>query len=317
MGTAVAVRHSEKGQGMAQSVTPESFGMARGRGYHPEQVEAALGALSEERDAAWERAARLTVLANEMDAESGTLRAAAGSVGPASYAALGEGAQELFRQVEAEAVDVRDRGEAAARAEYEEADRQGRALRDRARADADARLAAADETAQGIRDAAGGQAAELLGAAQAEADRTGSEAERALEGVRQDIARTFAELEKNQRQRLDALVRELAQREAGIDGRLAELSARAERLLTDAQQAHADAHTDARRGQADAEATAAELVARAHAVEERVAHDSERALHAHEVHRDEIRDHLAHVRASLSALTGRTMTADPGDDSAA
>lgn len=293
---------------MAQSVTPEGFNVARGRGYHPDQVDGYVADLSEERDAAWERAARLTVLANEMDAEATTLRDVSRTLGPVTYEALGEGAQELFRQVEAEADDVRDRGEAAARAEYEAAERDARALRDQARADADAVLGAADEAAHGIHDAARRQAVDFLNAARSEADRLDADAERALDGVRQDIARSLAELEKEQRARLDALERELGEREAGIDGRLGDLMARAERLLTEAQQSHADAHEGARRLQAQAEASASDIVARAHATEERVTQESERALRAHESHRDEIRSHLSHVRTSLSALTGRTLS---------
>ena len=299
---------------MAQSVTPEGFHVARGRGYHPEQVDAFVAELSTGRDAAWERAARLTVLANEMDAEAATLRGAAEALGPVSFEALGEGAQELFRQVEAEAADVRERGETAARAEYDDAERDGRALRDRARADAEACLAGADESAHAVQEAAQRHAAELLGAARAEADRLDAEAQRALEGVRQDIARSLAEMEKEQRVRLDGLQRELAEHEAAIDARVGDLMDRAERLLSDAQRAHSDAHDDARRAQAQAEATAAEIIAQAHATEERVNHESERALRAHESHRDDIRAHLAHVRTSLSALTGRTLSEHPEDE---
>ncbi len=295
---------------MAQSVTPEGFNAARGRGYHPEQVDEFVAGLAHERDDAWERAARLTVLANEMETEAGTLRAAANGLGPVSYEALGPGAQELFAHVEAEAADVRDRGESDARAAYDTAERQGRDLRDRARADSDARLAQADAGAQGIRDAALAQAGDLLGAARAEAERLDSEAERALDGVRQDITRSLSEMETEQRNRLDALVGELTERERAVDQRLGDLMARAERLLTEAQQAHADAHDAARRTQDDAEATAAEIVAQARATEERVNQDSDRALRSHEAHRDEIRAHLAHVRSSLSALTGRTLPPD-------
>lgn len=298
---------------MAQSVTPEGFNVARGRGYHPEQVDMYVADLSVERDAAWERAARLTVLANDMDAEAARLRAAADGLGPATYEALGDGAQELFRVVEAEAADVRDRGEAAARGEYEAAERDGRAMRDQARAEAQQRLAVADEMAQGTRDLAERQAADLRDAARAEADRLDADAQRALDGVRQDIARSFAELEKEQRERLDALEHELAEREAGIDGRLTDLMGQAERLLATAQQAHTDAFDDARRMRSDAEAAADEIIARAHATEERVTHDSERSLRAHESNRDEIRAHLANVRTSLATLTGRALP--PADHS--
>ncbi|PWI46037.1 cellulose-binding protein [Streptomyces sp. ICBB 8177] len=298
---------------MAQSVTPEEFSAARGRGYHPEQVEEYLAGLSAERDAAWERAARLTVLANDMDAEAAALRTALEALGTADYAALGEGAQRLLATVEEEAADVRARAEAAARAEYEAADRAARALRDQARAEMDERLAALDEAARRDREAAEQQAAEIRGAAQAEADQVRGEAERALDGVRQDVARTLAEQEKEQRERLDALEHELAEREAGVDSRLADLTAHAERLLADAEREYEAAREDGRRMQGEAESTASGLLLMARATEERLDRDTERELRAHEARRDEIRAHLANVRTSLAALTGRPGVPDPAE----
>ncbi|MCZ9337953.1 cellulose-binding protein, partial [Streptomyces sp. TRM76130] len=45
------------------SAPVHGFVAVRGRGYRPEQVDVRAAVLSRERDAAWERAARLTVLA--------------------------------------------------------------------------------------------------------------------------------------------------------------------------------------------------------------------------------------------------------------
>src|SRR5882757_6411946 len=87
------------------------FDTVRSRGYRPDQVDRFLDELSEDRDAAWERAARLTVLANEMDAEAAALRTQVGTLTTASFDVLGSGAQELLRLVEEEAAAVRDRAE--------------------------------------------------------------------------------------------------------------------------------------------------------------------------------------------------------------
>ncbi|MDG9719129.1 hypothetical protein [Streptomyces sp. DH24] len=51
-------------------VSSYGFLTVRRRGYRPAQVDAYAAVLSHERDAAWERAARLTVLAREMGAEA-------------------------------------------------------------------------------------------------------------------------------------------------------------------------------------------------------------------------------------------------------
>ena len=91
---------------MTTSLTPEGFSTARGRGYRPDQVDRFLVDLSDERDAAWERAARLTVLANDMEAEAARARAALESLGPANFEALGPGAAELLRLAESEAAGV-------------------------------------------------------------------------------------------------------------------------------------------------------------------------------------------------------------------
>src|SRR4051794_35234079 len=87
------------------------FSTPRGRGYRPDQVDRFLDELSEDRDAAWERAARLTVLANEMDAECRLLREQVDALSGSGFEALGAGAAELLRMVEEEAAAVRDRAE--------------------------------------------------------------------------------------------------------------------------------------------------------------------------------------------------------------
>ncbi|MDV9178590.1 cellulose-binding protein, partial [Streptomyces sp. W16] len=75
------------------SVSPRGFVAVRGRGYRPGQVDAYAEALSRHRDAAWERAARLTVLARDMEAEADRLRETVAGLAPQTYETLGERAQ--------------------------------------------------------------------------------------------------------------------------------------------------------------------------------------------------------------------------------
>src|SRR5690348_4283718 len=101
-------RPAVRGSTMSSDTSAAGFERVRGRGigYRPDQVDRFLEELSEDRDAAWERAARLTVLANEMDAECTALRAQVEALPPEDFAALGPGAQELMELVEEEASAV-------------------------------------------------------------------------------------------------------------------------------------------------------------------------------------------------------------------
>ncbi|MYS14690.1 DivIVA domain-containing protein, partial [Streptomyces sp. SID4982] len=85
------------------------------RGYRPDQVDAYLAALSRDRDAAWERAARLTVLARRMEGESARLRETAAGLAPQEYDALGERARHAFGLLREEAAALRERAHDEAR----------------------------------------------------------------------------------------------------------------------------------------------------------------------------------------------------------
>lgn len=89
-------------------VPPYGFTAVRGRGYRPEQVDAYAAALSQDRDAAWERAARLTVLAKEMEAEAVRLRETVAGLAPQTYDALGERARRIFELGVEEAAALRE-----------------------------------------------------------------------------------------------------------------------------------------------------------------------------------------------------------------
>ncbi|MBK3586148.1 cellulose-binding protein, partial [Streptomyces sp. MBT57] len=67
----------------------------------------------------------------------------------------------------------------------------------------------------------------------------------------------------------------------------------------------AETQEAARHGQEDAEARAAEVLSQARVREERIVRETERVLREHEEGREEVQAHMAHVRSSLAALTGR------------
>ncbi|MDG4863952.1 cellulose-binding protein, partial [Streptomyces sp. T-3] len=91
------------------SVSAQTHGLTavRGRGYRTEQVDGALARLSRDRDDAWERAARLTVLAKDMEAEAQRLAQTVAQLAPQTYDTLGERAQHLLATVQEEADAVR------------------------------------------------------------------------------------------------------------------------------------------------------------------------------------------------------------------
>ncbi|MEU1099267.1 cellulose-binding protein, partial [Streptomyces sp. NPDC005877] len=112
--------------------SPRGIAVVRGgRGYRTDQVDHRLGVLGEERDAAWERAARLTVLAKRMEAEAAALRDRAAALGPQSYEALGRRAQALYALAVEEADAVRAAAQEEAAAVRDAADAAGRRARSR------------------------------------------------------------------------------------------------------------------------------------------------------------------------------------------
>lgn len=91
----------------AAPVSAHGFVVMRGRGYRPEQADGTVTALSAERDEAWELLARLTALAEELEAESARLAEVVATLAPQTYVSLGERAQEMLALAEAEAEAVR------------------------------------------------------------------------------------------------------------------------------------------------------------------------------------------------------------------
>ena len=120
----------------------------------------------------------------------------------------------------------------------------------------------------------------------------------------------LANQEQEHTERWKAAERELAEAEAAQAAHHDALTEQAENRLAEARRALAEAEEAARHGQEDAEARAAELIAAARVREERVVRETERILREHEEGREEVQAHMAHVRNSLAALTGRGATAE-------
>jgi cell division septum initiation protein DivIVA len=287
------------------TVSPHGFTAVRGRGYRPEQVDAYAEALSADRDAAWERAARLTVLARRMDEELALLREAVARLAPQTYETLGERARRLFELGEQEAAAVREGARREARHCVDEARASATGLREAAQAHADAVRADADERARQRLLAARAEADEIRDVARREAQEQRGEAVAALREMRQRTSGMLAEQDKERVERWAQTEREEAGRAAVLDAHHAKARTRAEEALSDAEQAFADAEDLARDLEEEAHAHAAELVARASGDAEAVEEETARLLREHAERRDDARAHIDRVHAGLTDWAGR------------
>ncbi|MFI1255664.1 cellulose-binding protein [Streptomyces netropsis] len=297
---------------MSASVSPDGFTVVRGRGYRPEQVERASAEFARQRDGAWERVARLTVLAREMESEVERLAQVVAHLPPQTYESLGSRARGLLVTAEAEAAGLRERADAAAAELRETAEAHARVVRDEAQAHAVAVKAESEGWARQAVLAAQSAADELRAEVRREVKARRGESLAALREMRQHTAGLLAEQEKDQAERWDAAGREIAEREAAMDVRVAALEEYARSTLGEAQRRFAEAEEAARHGQEDAEAQAGALLAQARVREERINRETERLLREHEERREELRSHMAHVRHSLAALTGKPVAEDAG-----
>ncbi|MEU7553764.1 cellulose-binding protein [Streptomyces sp. NPDC044571] len=283
------------------------FTTVRGRGYRTDQVERYLARLSGSRDEAWERAARLTVLARQMEAEAERLREAVAQLAPhgQTYDELGERARRILLLVEeeadcvrgdarADAAETRSAAEAHAERVAELARQDAEAVREQTEVRARQGLARAEREAEALRAEAREEAAAWRG-----------EAAAGLAEMRRRVEALLAEREQEQEARWEASERELAAREAELLARHAEWERLAQGRLAEARRGYAEVEELARHGQEDAEALAAEVLAGARVEAERVGRETERILREHAEAQEEMRAHMSHVRSSLAALTGR------------
>ncbi|MER5684301.1 cellulose-binding protein [Streptomyces sp. NPDC002205] len=294
----------------AAPVSAHGFVVVRGRGYRPEQVDGTVTALSAAREEAWELLARLTALAEELEAESAGLAEVVATLAPQTYVSLGERAQEMLALAEAEAEAVRGAALEEARALRDTADAAARAFRGTARADSDAMRAAAGAHVDETVSSAQRRADDMLAAALKDAGEVHDEVQAAVAETRRRTAAVLANQEQEHTERWKAAERELAEAEAAQAAHHDALTEQAENRLAEARRALAETEEAARHGQEDAEAQSTELIAAARVREERVVRETERILREHEEGREEVLAHMAHVRNSLAALTGRGATAE-------
>ncbi|MES4886853.1 cellulose-binding protein [Streptomyces sp. NPDC096012] len=286
-------------------MSPHDCVTVRGRGYRPDQVDAYLEALSQDRDAAWERAARLTVLAKDMEAEAARMRETVSQLTPQTYETLGEGARRLFQAVLDEAADLRARTRREVHGYLTRIEAHAEDLRREAQEDADALRAEADEGARQLLLAAHAEADELRIGARREVKEERVEAVAGLREVRERITGLLAEQTREQAERWAEVEREEAEAAAAVDAGFADRVSRTEHDLAEAKRLFAEAEEYARRIPEEARARAAEIIADARAREEQIARETEQVLREHSETWDVVRAHMDNVRSSLTSLTGR------------
>ncbi|MGW6262653.1 MULTISPECIES: cellulose-binding protein [unclassified Streptomyces] len=287
------------------SVSPHGFVAVRGRGYRPEQVDAYAAALSADRDAAWERAARLTVLEKEMEAEAERMRETVAGLVPQTYDELGERARRIFELGEEEAEALREAARQGVRSAVEETGAADRAVREAAQAYADEVCGEAEERARQRLLTARAEADDVRISARREVKENRGEALAGLREVRRRTEGLLVEQEKEQAVRWAEAERAAVEREAAFEAHHEDRVARAEAALAEAGRALAEAEESDRRRQDEAEVRAAEVIAEARVREDRIARETERVLREHGERWDDVRAHMDHVRSSLMSLTGR------------
>nr|WP_046731716.1 hypothetical protein [Streptomyces humi] len=286
-------------------MSPYDFATVRGRGYRPEQVESFLAALSEDRDAAWERAARLTVLAKDMGAEAERLRTAVAELPPQSYEALGDRAQRVFRLVQDEAAALLGNARRELTDGVAQSAERAENARRTAQEEADALRADAEEHARRLLLAARAEADDIRIGARLEVKELRGEALAALREVRQRTTAMLADQVKQQAESWAEAEREEVASAAAVDAHNAERIARAEAALEEAERALEEAKESARRSEEEAHVRAAEILTEARLREERIARETERVLREHGETWDDVQAHMDHMRDSLMTLTGR------------
>jgi hypothetical protein len=286
-------------------MSPYCFVTVRGRGYRPEQVDTFMAALSEDRDAAWERAARLTVLAKDMEKEAERLRAVVAELAPQTYESLGDRAQRVYRLVLEEASALCENARRALTDGVAQAAALAEDTRCAAQEQADALRADTEERARQGLLAARAEADDIRVGARLEAKEWRGEAHGALREVRQRTTAMLAEQVKEHAERWAEAEREEVASAAAVDAHNAERIARAEAALSEAKCALGEAEESARRSEEAAQTRAAEILAAARAREEHIARETERVLREHGETWDGVQAHMDHMRDSLMSLTGR------------
>ncbi|MFD7661648.1 cellulose-binding protein [Streptomyces sp. NPDC059788] len=266
--------------------------------------------LSVDRDSCWERAARLTVLANEMTAELAELQEYVRQLPPQTYESLGEQARLILTTAEAEAARLCSDAEQAAEEAREEAEAYGRQIQEAAsRAGQELRDETEDRARRSV-EAAWAEADEIEAAAVKDAGQWRTAAADALHEMERRTTATLRELEQEQTEQWEAAGRDLAAQEADLEQRVAELEELGRAKVAEAERLLAEAEEAARHRDEDAEARAADQLAQARVEVERIERATERTLREHAERREKVREHMTHVRNTLAALTGKAPDED-------
>ncbi len=258
-----------------------------------------------DRDSCWERAARLTVLANEMTAELERLREYLAQLPPQTYESLGEQARLILTTAESEAERLRT--EAAEAAEHMQQEAADYAQEQGDAADTyslELRQDTEDAVARAL-EAAEAEARTTVAEAAQEAEDLRRQAEESLREMRRRTAEVLEEQENDQAGKWAAAEQEMAAQEADMQQRIAALEERGEARIAEAQRYYAKMEETARDIDEEAAARGADLIAQAEAEAARVERATERVLREHEERREELRSHMAHVRSSLATLMGK------------
>ncbi|QDY77159.1 cellulose-binding protein [Streptomyces qinzhouensis] len=289
------------------SVSSRGFEVVR-RGYRPDQADERLDTLSGERDAAWERVARLTVLARRMAADVAALRETVKEAPPQTYEALGAPARELLALTWETADHVRTSARDEAGCAVGEAETAARRLTDETGAAAGAVIAEAEEHARRLTTAARTAGGRLLMDARRDATAARAEATVVWESMRERSEHMLAALEAEQAERWAAVDRDAERRAVAGDERRAGAGERAEALLREAERELAEATEYARRTAEESQARADALRAEAQGEAEAVARETERVLSVHATSRAEA---LAPLKLLQDSLTETPPTGSP------
>ncbi|MFJ2110968.1 MULTISPECIES: cellulose-binding protein [unclassified Streptomyces] len=281
-----------------------------GRGYRPVQVDKKIAALTKDCEDAWERVERLTALAERMESESVRLAEQVAGLEPQTYETLGHRARQILALTAAEDESVRREVREECQAVLDAAQESARKLRDAAKERSDELRAEAEAYAEQVTDRSLDAAEDLRSEARTEADAQRAEALDELKEVRRRTQRVIDDLEQKHAEMLAADDREFGRRGAALDAENDVLVASAEARLSETRRMLSEAGEQARHRQEDAQDTAAELMAQARVRADKVLRDTERLVREHDEAREEMRAHMAHVRNSLAALTGRPPTED-------
>ncbi|MEU3601233.1 cellulose-binding protein [Streptomyces sp. NPDC006798] len=278
---------------------PESGFTVVRRGYRADQVHDRLAALSRERDQAWERAARLTVLAKEMTAEAARLKEAVQGLGPQTYESLGTPARQLLATAWETADHIRTSARDGARDDAALADTEARRLTAESGAAAGAALADAEEHTRRLVTSARVAGGRLLMDARRDASAYRAEATVVWDGMRRRAEDMLAALESEQAARWAEVERDAERRTRAADELRAGAEGRAEALLREAEREMTAAEEHTRRVDEAAAARAETVLAGAREEAEAVARETDRVLETHAAARAETMAPLQLLHDSL------------------